>query len=90
MISFDPQHIHTTEPFQGTRYAITYYTLNRWQELEFPAQKVLKDFGISLPSRSVLKRDTKTSEPEPDLPPLVQSSDSESQSRHARFGFVFK
>ena len=23
MISFDPQYIHTTEPFEGIRYAIT-------------------------------------------------------------------
>ena len=31
MIAFDPQYIHTTEPFKGTRYAIAYYTLARWQ-----------------------------------------------------------
>ena len=50
MISFDPQQIHTTEPFKGTRYAITYYTLARWKELDLNAQKVLTDFGFQLPS----------------------------------------
>ena len=34
MLSFNPQCIHTTEPFDGHRYDITYYTLTRWEELE--------------------------------------------------------
>ena len=89
MISFDPQYIHTTESFEGTRYAITYYTLARWQELDFTAQKVLKDFGFQLPSTlsEVLRRAPSTPDSEPDFPPLVPESDKEDQSRHVRFGF---
>ena len=45
MISFDPQQIHTTEPFKGIRYAITYYTLARWKELDHNGQKVLTDLA---------------------------------------------
>ena len=61
MLSFDPQHIHTTEPFKGTRYAITYYTLTRWQELDSAAQKVLTAFGFQNPLTlsEVLRRDPK-------------------------------
>ena len=65
MISFDPQYIHTTEPFEGTRYAVTHYTLARWQELDVTAQKVLKEFGFQLPLTlsEVLRRAPKTSYP---------------------------
>ena len=50
MLPFDPQDVHTTEPFKGTRYAITYYALTRWQELEPTAQEILNDVGFRLPS----------------------------------------
>ena len=88
MVSFDPQYIHTTEPFKGTRYAITYYTLARWEELESTSQKVLKDFGFSLPITltETVKRATSTSESEKDLPPLVPTSESEGPTKHVRFG----
>ena len=81
MLSFDPQNIHTTEPFKGTRYAITYYTLTRWQELEPTSQKILNDFGFQLPSTQseVSPKDVM------DLPHSTHTIALEGEPAHARF-----
>ena len=88
MLSFNPQYIHTTEPFKGTRYAITYYALTRWQELEPTAHKVLKDFGIQLPltlSKVFLRQEPKRrDEPQKVRFGIDSSSDSSSESNKDR------
>ena len=83
MLSFAPQYIHTTEPFKGTRYAITYYTLTRWQELEPTAHELLKDFGFQLQSNmsEVLPRALT------DLPHSTHSSKLKGEALHVRFQF---
>ena len=63
IITFDATQPHRAEPFTGTRYSITFYSVSRWKEMSDEAQIKLWDLGFLLPDARLTNRNDERHSP---------------------------
>lgn len=53
---FDGNKLHCTEPFQGTRYTLVYFSCDRFAEAPAAVKKSLYGYGIRFPTASAVNK----------------------------------